>query len=464
MVIRTLFAVLLVFNISALATQADAASAPFRSGTTGNIKWEVRFNHLGPNGPTLVCQHPGEKAGAHCDGSEVKEAAANSGIEDRLIEIMNLPEIRSVSLAYYSFSNSRVKNALCDAAKNKNLHIRVYIDASPENVGSVQDLETCSPNVVIQPVGLGFGKYIQHMKIFLATTFEDPVPLADLSGNQAKSAAHSKAYVVSSSGNMSSYGTSLHFDNWIFYETEFSENIIQQNLCALRSMDGQSSTQDTRDLFSSKFEKCRKNIASKERSDIRFYAVPHGFKNPQAYQAYEYAINGAKSEVMVAIHRLTTASMYRPWISAIKRKVRVSVIFDDDTLRRGKVGGQPFFDVGMDDVKSERTLRSAGAKITYMETGAEVRPHLFHSKFVVVDPGLKTGALFQGAGNFTSTALNIYGDGNFEQFYVIRVPEIVQAYADGWKAYRSLSTKLEDHPVGNNPDGNPDGGNGDSNE
>jgi len=198
-----------------------AASPAYRSGTVDNINWEVRFNHLTPSGPAMVCQVQDRKPGAFCDGSETKEAAKVSGVEDRLIEIMNMPEIRSVSLAYYSFSNSRIKRALCEAAQKKDLHLRIYIDGSPENVSSVEELRSCSKNVVIQPVGLGFGRYIQHMKIFFASEMEDPRPLSQLTSEEAKQYAKSKAFAVSSSGNMSSYGTSLHFDNWLFLESEY---------------------------------------------------------------------------------------------------------------------------------------------------------------------------------------------------------------------------------------------------
>lgn len=431
---------------------AHAASPAYREGQVDNIKWEVRFNHLSPSGPANVCQVEDRKPGAFCDGSETREAARVSGVEDRLIEIMNLPEIRSVSLAYYSFSNSRIKRALCEAAQKKDLHIRIYIDGSPENVSSVEELKSCSANVVIIPVGLGFGRYIQHMKIFFASEMEDPRPLAQLSASEAKRYANSKAFAVSSSGNMSSYGTSLHFDNWLFFESDFAENVIQQNLCALRSMDDQSTTTDTRDKYANTYAKCRKAIADAERRDVQFYAVPHGFQNPEPYRGYEDMIRAARTELKVAIHRLTTPQMYRPWISAKNRGVDVSVILDDDTLRVGKEDGGAAHDVGDADVRSDRALRKANVDVTYMESGAEVRAHLFHSKFVVVDPGQKTGAVFQGAGNFTSTAMNINGNGNFEQYYVLRVPEIVQAYADGWEDYRSLSTRLKDHPVGNNPD------------
>lgn len=436
-----------------LGAQASLASTPpFRSGQVDNIAWEVRFNHLDPNGPTLICNLKGQKAGAHCEGTETREAARLSGTEDRLIEIMNLPEIKSVALAYYSFSNTRIRRALCESAKSKNLKVRVYIDSSPANIESVRDLAECSPNVVIQPVGLGFGRYIQHMKIFLASELEDPVPLSELSGAQAFNAGKSKAFVVSSSGNMSGYGTSLHFDNWLIFETTFAENIIQQNLCALRSMDGQSVTQDTRKDFAIAYSRCRARIFDSERSDLQFFAVPHGHKSPEPYNAYSLMLSKAQSEVMVAIHRLTTPQMYRPWLQAFQRGLPVSVIMDDDTLRRGKVNGQPYQDVQMEDVRSERALRKAGITVTYMETGAASRPHLFHSKFVVVDPGKPTGALFQGAGNFTSTAMNIDANGNFEQYYVIKVPEIVQAYAEGWNYYRELSTRLEDHPVAKQKD------------
>jgi phosphatidylserine/phosphatidylglycerophosphate/cardiolipin synthase-like enzyme len=83
-----------------------------------------------------------------------------------------------------------------------------------------------------------------------------------------------------------------------------------------------------------------------------------------------------------------------------------------------------------------------------METNADSTTHLFHNKFIVIDDKV----VFNGAGNFTSASLNTFGLGNMEQFYIIKIPELVQAYSKGWDTLHFRSTKATNHPVGSQPE------------
>lgn len=451
---------LLSFFVLFISTAQAQVSAPYASGQSGDLKWEVRFNHLSSTaGPGSVCDHTqkGKKKGVWCESTDSRNARKLSGIEDRLIEIMNLPEIKSVTLAYLSFSNTAMQNALCDAAVQKNLKVTIYVDSDTYDNGPIDTLRNCASEINIRSVGVGPfgtpGAHLHHIKTFLASTLENIEPLAELS-NPTQAVRIGKTYIVSSSANMSSFGTGLHFDNWLFFETPYESNLAQSNVCMFQALSKTTPNQDSRRQFAIDYKSCRSQIRTKERSDLKFYVVPHANMNPKPYDAFLSMVKGAKKEVLVAIHRLTTAAMWRPLVEAKNRKtstgsrVFVGVVFDDDTLRTGKVNGGASHDVGNDDIKSDRALRDAGVSTYYIETNADTTTHLHHNKFVVVDNSI----LFQGAGNFTGSSLNIYGLGNYEQFYVTQIPELVDAYRRAWQDLKSLGTRYQDHEVAGNQD------------
>ncbi len=441
---------------SCFALSAFALTQPYASGTAGELKWEVRFNHLSNTaGAGSVCDHTaqGKPRGAWCEPSDANNARAQVGIEDRLIQIMNEPDIKSVTLSYFSFSSTTIQNALCQAAQTKNLKVTIYIDQS--SAGSLAGLAACHTNIKVVGQGVGPfgapGSHLQHMKIFMASSLAEPTPLSDLTSlapAQRQAAENGRTFLVSSSANMSSYGTSLHFDNWLIFEGKFKENVMQSNACVFSALKLGQANVDSRKQFARKYKACRNKIALPELADLKFYAVPHDGINPEPLKAFERVVKSAQNEVLVAIHRLTTNALVTPLVLAKYNGVSVSVLFDDDTLRTGKVNGGPVHDVGKDDIKSDRRLRAENIRTLYMETNASTTKHLHHNKFVVADGK----ALFQGAGNFTGTSLNTYALGNYEQFYEIRVPGIVKAYRDAWLELKSMATPFANHPVANNPD------------
>jgi hypothetical protein len=444
---------------------------PWAKGDADGVHWEARFN-LAP------CDHPPHKKGAWCNFDDTRNAAEASGVEAQIRQWVTDPSIKSVHLAYFSFSNKAVRTILCEAATTRpdvNISIFLhrqnvysnlsasldngfYVSAEPakpndDNVmpGVVKDLVNCSPNnMKVYPRGTEFGNgYLHHAKIVLASEFADPEPLHEMPEDQRAAAAETTTRWTSGSANMSASGTSLHIDNWLFFTAKTADRNAQENLCffhALHTMKIGPGIDERLD-FAKKNKACLDGITIPPRDDIVFYPVPHEHITREIYPAVKKAIDSAQTEIKVVIHRMTTSTIFNPLVKAKQRGVDVKVIVDDDTLRVGKCNGGPALDQTGQDVLANRTLRKAGIPVTYLETNGEVG-QLAHNKFMVFDG--KT--LLQGAGNFTATSLNSSSPGNIEDFYIIKVPEIVDAYSRAWDHLREVSTKLEDHEVGNNQD------------
>ncbi|MDA9793130.1 phospholipase D-like domain-containing protein [Bacteriovoracaceae bacterium] len=430
-------------------------SAPFASGVSGDLKWEVRFN-------LPSCKHEGGKENAWCLYTDQKKNSKKSGIADKLKNWAFDDEVKSLHLAYFSFSNKTVRFTLCDASEmGKNVNI--YLDQSNSDSLDMWFDEECKDRSNINVYGLGApfnseNGHLQHAKVFLASTTTGLKTYKEMNTVQRKAARGRNLRFTSSSANMSSNGLALHFENWMFLETKENKNLAQKNICLFKSFEKVSNSvvQDARSYFSESFQECVGDISAKKRSDLDFYVVPAAKGMPLPFDGMKKLVFDTKAYLRVAIHRLTTASVYKWLISgASKRGVDVKLIFDDDTLRTGVQDGGNAHDVGESDIKAYRYLRdNTKAEISFMETNAVTIPalggvpHLFHNKFMISDGK----ALFQGAGNFTGRALNTYGPGNYEQFYIIRIPEVVKAYEDGWNVLRSRSTLRADHPVGHHAD------------
>jgi hypothetical protein len=412
----------------AVTVQPQAVSAPYKANGVlpGGVKWDVRFN-MPP------CAHEGQAPGVWCTMDDFNPAQDQSGIVEKLKSWIMAPEVTEVNLAYFSFSNTAVRKAICEAAASKNLKATVYIHSQNIPTENVQALSTCHANVKVVSRGTEFGNgYIQHAKIFLAKT------------------NNGRVYFTSSSANLSSFGTGLHLENWLFFDAPLENRLAQENLCFFTAIGKMPLTTDPRSdrkKFAQIFGSCRAQIADPIREDVVFYPVPHANQLGNPGKTLQTLIRDAKSSVKVAIHRMTTNSVVAPLIQKAKQGKKVSVLFDDDTFRQSKCNGGAAMDVAVHDVRSYFDLRDGGVNVKFVGTNGGL-PHLHHNKFVVIDDKV----LFQGAGNFTSSSLNTFDLGNIEHFYVIKAPEIVKAYDKAWDYLSSVATKPENHEVGGNKD------------
>ncbi len=429
----------LIIFVLLLLSNSLMASPPFAKGQNGDLKWELRFN-------LPVCDHAGQKKGAWCTSKDKSASVEYSGVEKRLRSWISNEKIKSIYLAYFSFSNTRMRQSLCYAAENRGLKVTIFINESNLESPNVIKLRNCSKNIKVIGKGKGpfgtKGAHLMHMKIFMASFTETIKPFHKYSDREKAELQNTPLYFTSSSANMSSNGTGLHFENWLFFNTKLSSHLAQQNICIFTAL----MAKNDRRVFAENYKACARSIESKPRSDLKFFVVPN-LKMEKPYKAMMAMLKNAKKEVLVAIHRLTTKNVYGP-LKAAAQRVKVRVIFDDDTLRAGVVDGGVYKGPGYHDVLAYRALRKQ-AEVSFVETNAsEIFTHMFHNKFIVTDREF----VFQGAGNFTGAALNINKTGNYEQFYVIRIPEIADAYTRGWMELRRRATLRKDHPIGQNKD------------
>lgn len=429
------------------STTEHSITPPFAEGAFNGINWQVRFN-------LPDCKHPGHASGAWCTAEDREAAAKKSGIEAQLMQWIKNPKTKSITMAYFSFSNGRIKEALCEAAKTRGVNIRLYLHN--QNMPTVEDLQTCAPeNLKVIPRGTEFGAgYLQHAKMFFVSEASSPTPLS-LIDDARKKATLSKTGVhfISSSANLSTYGTSLHFENWIMFTTSYDNRLAQENLCYLHALENSSPGQsaDERITFAKVNKECLDNISAPLIPAVQFVPVPHGELTEQPADILAKIIKNAKSSIKVGIHRLTASTISNLLAEKNRTGVKVKINYDDDTFVSGKCrpvtltsDGEDEKKFEADDVYSMRLLKKSGVDVAFVETNSEIK-HIHHNKFLIADDKI----LFQGAGNFTSTSLNQYRTGNMEYFYVFTDPKLVQAYVHGWDQIRSLATPWEKHPMAN---------------
>lgn len=429
------------------STTEPSISPPFATGEFSGINWQVRFN-------LPDCKHTGHPSGAWCAPDDRESAAIKSGIEAQLMQWIKNPKTKSITMAYFSFSNSRIKAALCEAANTRGVNIRLYLHN--QNMSTVEDLQTCAPEnlkVIARGTEFGFG-YLQHAKMFFVSEYSTPAPLS-LMTDAAEKAALSKTGVhfISSSANLSTYGTSLHFENWIMFTTSYDNRLAQENLCYLHALENSSTGQggDERLKFATVNKQCLDNISAPAIPAVRFVPVPHGDLTEQPADTLAKIIKNARSSIKVGIHRLTASTISSLLAEKNRTGVTVKINYDDDTFVSGKCrpvtltsDGEEDKKFEADDVYSMRLLKKSGVDVAFVETNNEIK-HFHHNKFLIADDKV----LFQGAGNFTSTSLNQYKTGNMEYFYVFTDPKLVQAYVNAWDKIRSVATPWDKHPMAN---------------
>ena len=482
------------FSLGLSAQDAELEPIPGQraSGVAANdLQWNVYFNF--PR-----CENEGAKKGAWCLRKDYVRSLRSNGVDEHLKSWITNPRIKSIYMSYFSFSNNSIARALCYETSKRDLNVQIYLDAGPgqtdglysnleraerklierANEGSIEYTPGCIDRIYkkMKKRGTGGccdnGYFLQHAKIFMALEKESLFEKAWQLPSWLNGAGRIR--FTSSSANMSTKGTATHFENWMFFNAKSNDSVAIQNVCTLWAFgqtqffdNHEEDVSEQRKRFKKAYSNCQNQQvpSAYQRKDMSFYMVPsfsnnagEGPSGALRNMLNRYGKDGRK--VRVAIHRLTTSAVRNPLIRAKNRGARVTVLMDDDSLRSSLYGAGSGLDVNYLDASSYRRLNRAGLGVRFVETngGPEYR-HLFHNKFIAV--GKKR--LFQGAGNFTATALNAFGrDGSYEQFYVIKNRKIIQAYVDGWEYLKGISSSRSEHPDGDKPDNckkdNPGGG------
>jgi hypothetical protein len=333
----------------------------------------------------------------------------------RLTEWISSPETKEILLAYLSFSSKNIARALCDAAA-RGVHIRMVLDGEVNK--DAEALKKCSSSNLVQVTyrgntgGLGYA----HNKILMINPSAPVVKL------------------VFSSGNLTS-GTSINHENWNFVTTAGESYFMRSHKCVIESM---ITSGDTKANFTQSLNTCQSQIQAPRETDIQVFFSP-----VQGKAALETVTAAGAAAVQVdgMSHRLSGAiADFFAHLLATGKKVRF--ILDDDiywaNLLKQDVGRNQKFEA----FKIYNNLISKGMDTRFLQTNQNVY-QLQHNKFMVFTFADGSGAVFNGAGNFTTAAFTK----NFENFYYISIPSVVEAYKVQYKKYfDEMATTAEGMP------------------
>lgn len=343
-----------------------------------------------------------------------------------VLKLIEDKDVNELFLAYLSFSNHQVADALCRAIR-RDVKVTFIIDSNAVERNSarreIDFIKSCRPITIENEPRVEFrgnisGLGYAHNKIIMASYKSNP----------------QKAVVVFGSGNMST-GTTTHHENWNFLTTNKKTHFYQSHGCIKEGMlDVQS-----RSRFKKFMKECRSKISVPQEDDIKVYAIPTDGKvtmdNIKDKFSKATSIDGAA-------HRFTHPAISDAIVKAENNGKRVRFILDDDIYWvgvRGKTTGASRY---MEFVNSIKIIK-AGAEVRYMQTNQN-NWQLHHNKFLIFNFADGTGGVHTGAGNFTKAAFSK----NFENYYYMTMPEAVDQFRTQFDhMFNNLGTSFEMMPA-----------------
>jgi phosphatidylserine/phosphatidylglycerophosphate/cardiolipin synthase-like enzyme len=382
------------------------------------------------------CSHEGHRS-TWCTIDDLKASTEKSGIVQRLVEqfdrALAQPSKSKVLAAEFSFSNKLVQTKLCELGK-AGVSIQVYLDhGSPAGDISECQKNTNNPNYKIDFLG-GFTNFpewrLHHNKTILVD------------------AGDGSPYDIDfASGNLSSYGTSLHLENWVAMQAEQTTNIARATLCLFEGL-----------------------AVAKEKSDAtQIYNNMDFSKDPAVMSAYQQAINncyeakdvipmyqteralkaegiapifvpnsgnlataaflkeikeiskiGKGAYIYIAIEHFTKGSIARALSQAADNGVDVRII-----MNAGTVTGAT--EVQSDVTFYDQNIRGTNISARFIETNPDAggNGQQMHNKFTI----LNGKRVFSGAGHYTSSGLET----NYETLYFTQDEKLNRQYAEYFK-------------------------------
>jgi HKD family nuclease len=349
---------------------------------------------------------------------EAASVSRENSPQYRIVEWVSDKDTKELYLAYLSFSSKNVANALCSAV-GRGVKLSIVLDGGADNANPVlnpaaEGLKKCGENLVTvtyrgTTAGLGYA----HNKILMVNP-----------GTKI-------AKILYSSGNMTS-GTSINHENWNFITTSGESYFAQSHKCVLEAM---IEAGDTKTNFSKFLNDCRGKIKAEQETDIQVFFSPVDGK--KALEKVKEAGDKAKS-IEAMSHRFS-GQIAAIFMKLLADKKPIKFILDDDIYwsvkRREDIGRN----TSIESFKIYKDLINKGMETKFLQTNQNVF-QLQHNKFMIFtfDNG---GAVFNGAGNFTTAAFTK----NFENFYYITIPEVVEAYNKQYDLYFDKMATSEDN-------------------
>jgi HKD family nuclease len=415
-----LFLLISIFSIKSWAVKlSDYRPYNFEALFTNPVCETYHYNRP-------VITHSGKTISSKPDDVYCKQADEAASVDRknapqfRLREWITDSETKELFLAYLSFSNKNVVNALCSAVK-KGVKVTIVLDQgdakTPSTNKDAEGLKKCGKEELVNVYyrgstgGLGFA----HNKIMMVNPSDKVVK------------------IVWSSGNISS-GTSINHENWNFVTTSGESFFAQAHKCAL---EGMVVAGESRGKFNTHMNDCRAKIKNQPETDIEVFFVPTDGKKALA----RFTEAGNRSHLLEGMgHRLSgeLAETIAGWVTTGKP---VKFILDDDIYWSAKLGRDIGRNTRIEAFKLYNDLINKGMQTRFLQTNQNVF-QLQHNKFMIFN-FKNGGAVFNGAGNFTTSAFTK----NFENFYFIQIPEVVAAYKKQYELYfEKMATAEEDMP------------------
>jgi hypothetical protein len=347
-----------------------------------------------------------------------------SSPQKKLLSWIKDGETKEIFFAYLSFSNRVVAAELCNAIQQRNVKVTMVLDRETELAAANQVL-ACQP-----------GNGDASLK-----------PRLELRGHDATIGyAHNKVFmfnprsdnprIVFSSGNLSS-GVVLHHENWHFLRVPGRTHFAKAHNCL---MDGMLDHYQTKNDYKTFIKDCRDASGVGEESDLKTFFVPG-----DGDRAGQHVQQGIRESSFIGInahrfsYRMIRQELEARLAGASPPEVQLTV--DDDLWWAGH--GEANVPNTPDEYEMVQPLAQAGVKVRYMETN-QGNGYLHHNKFMVFKTP-QGESVFAGAGNFTGTAFS----DNFENFYFITVPHIVEAMKVQQQHLFELATPQENLPATN---------------
>ncbi|MBS1983325.1 MAG: hypothetical protein JST16_04060 [Bdellovibrionales bacterium] len=409
------------------------SSAVLAKGNSNAFKFDLM--HTVPE-----CHHQG-KPTTWCSSEDTQNGADRAGMEKRVVEILDAardPSDSRIVIAYFSFSNKAAFNKLCERGK-AGISIEGFFDKSyggdPTNLPGQLEANCQSGskhNVRIHYLGdknTSPGNFVwrlHHNKFLMVDPGgDDPIRLNF------------------SSGNLSAYGLSLHFDHWVVMQADRDTALVKQHMCVVSALqkaidpDGSGHDREVDDpkVYRQSLDSCLKKygmlgltdpegaekLLAKEKIAPLFAPNP----NNDVFNTLVANVDRVKKggHLSIAIQHFLYPEIAQALTRAVKRGVKVQMIMDDDVV------------LGMSEVPGVKQFyykylvpSKSGIDIRFMRTNADTPPpQMMHNKFLVmegVDGNKKR--VFSGAGHFTSSGMR----NNYENFYLSQVDDLTAKYLD----------------------------------
>lgn len=366
-------------------------------------------------------------------------------INEQLDTTLNHISTAQVFIAYFSFSNSGVQRKICELS-SKGVQIRVFLDGG--SAGTIDRGIMANPscldrygklNVKLSYLGGktdggAGGIWRLHHNKFLFIDLGDGSPVR----------------VNFSSGNLSSYGTSLHLDHWVTMVAPADSNIVRAHRCVMQGLEaadqaqqtlGPISAQEGDRIVAQSYISTRENCFDENQVQPRVnggstrYQIQEVLEREQiaplfspnndnyVAESFIRAIRNLRNGdyLYIAIQHFLHGGVASALVDASNRGVDVRIIMEDGSLKgESEVPG-------VDKMIRSLQQRASGIQVRFAETNHNNgdRPAMMHNKLAILN-GKMT---FSGAGHYTNAALR----NNWENFYFVTNRGVISSYAKYFK-------------------------------